>query len=50
MREKLLLGFIGSVYREFLRGLVIDFVERTDNDWDNTIIGILDLMFAYQGE
>ena len=48
MREKLILGFIGQIYREFLRGLVVEFVERTDNDIDNTILAVLDLIFNYQ--
>ena len=48
MREKLILGFIGQVYREFLRGLVVDFVERSGNDINDTILSILDLIFNYQ--
>lgn len=48
MREKLILGFLGQIYREFLRGLVIEYVESTDNDIDDTVLAILDLIFGYR--
>ncbi len=47
MRNRIILKFVGQLYQEFLRDLIVKQVEETDSEADDMIIGVLDLMFGY---
>ena len=46
MREKLILALIREIYNGFIRELLIDAVHRTDNEWDDNLIALLDAILG----
>lgn len=42
MRDKTLLLVLQQVYRMVLRDLLLNFVQATDNDWDDRLVSICD--------
>jgi len=44
-----LMAIAKTAYQAVLRPLLVDFTEKTDNDYDNYLVDIFDRIFLYNG-
>ena len=48
MRNKIIIAILRQLYAEFLRDLIMGYVESTDTDKDDLLIALLDLLLSYK--
>lgn len=48
LRIDVIMILMKQAYKMILRGLLLDFVEKTENDWDNRLVDIIDDIFDYE--
>ena len=45
-----ILEILGSIYSSVLRDILLTYVSKTPNVWDNKIVDILDMLLNYKQE
>jgi len=48
MRNKIIIAILRQLYAEFLRELIMGYVESTDTEKDDLLIVLLDLLLGYK--
>lgn len=48
MRMRVIMQLMKMLYREYLRGLLVEAVESTNSEWDDQVLELVDLIFDYE--